>query len=828
MEKKYYEISYSDISFDHKPAGKEVGMIKKSIYKKEMTVDYMAKFIGEKGHSFSPAVFSNGTKKENFQYQQLIGLDFDHGATFAEIKAKADKYRIPILFAYKTFSWSENEERFRVIFALSRTIEDSFTVEAIIAMLMKIFTGADQCCKDCTRLFFGGNGCLYVADEPAELTLDDLMIAFNLYMEDEYGQKHYTQRIKEFYRSVGVEEKDKYPVEENGVFRRAVIDPVKKGKTGKSDNTPKADKTPEPRRTVTRNFDYDNLYKVCRLYRDFVDGREYYYYNELRIIATNLINVEKGKKKFIEILKSPVNENCEAYFKRNWRAILNGFIDRDYKPTSCSECKYADKCRHQKNMILTAKPTDSCICVAEPKEYCSCEEAEDSLRENFRKADESADEGFHIVIAQTGLGKTNLYLNHLRTTGKKYIIAVPTHELVKEIMAKAQRIGIENIVSTPQLPLFEDDNIGKQIEHIYNVGAGEITIRKMWDIWDGMKESHPDYVKLRDYLSEAKNCFSYKGHIITTHERLLYLNPNAEILRDHEVIIDEDILRTMFPTCMVTNVDLQAALRCDMFNEAAKYKIRTVLFEQGFYKPVMAEKVDVTEELLDDLDGISSNVIGLIRSCEIYNNGEFTSYIRKKRIPFRKAIVMSATADPELYKMFQRLPVHEYRCMQAKYRGKLKVYPKYTVSRYNLGDEEVMQYIRANMNEGEVITFKAFEDQFDSQFHYGAVEGLNCLEGKDINVIGLPNLDDSIYKLYGMLAGLSAEEVSCAEMRPMRIEYNGFNFKLHTFQNYRLRSIQLWNLSSLLEQAVGRARLLRFDCEVRVFARFAIDQAEFM
>ena len=87
------------------------------------------------------------------------------------------------------------------------------------------------------------------------------------------------------------------------------------------------------------------------------------------IIATNLINVEKGKKKFLEILNSTVNENCEAYFSRDWRAILNGFIDRDYLPTSCSECKYADECRHQKNMILTAKPTDRCICVAEPKEY---------------------------------------------------------------------------------------------------------------------------------------------------------------------------------------------------------------------------------------------------------------------------------------------------------------------------------------------------------------------------------------------------------------------------------------------------------------------------
>ena len=94
--------------------------------------------------------------------------------------------------------------------------------------------------------------------------------------------------------------------------------------------------------------------------------------------------------------------------------------------------------------------------------------------------------------------------------------------------------------------------------------------------------------------------------------------------------------------------------------------------------------------------------------------------------------------------MFQRLPVHEYRCMQAKYRGKLKVYPKYTVSRYNLGNEEVIQYIRANMNDGEVITFKAFEDQFGSQFHYGAVEGLNCLEWfieqfvVDVDLTGLP------------------------------------------------------------------------------------------
>lgn len=62
-------------------------------------------------------------------------------------------------------------------------------------------------------------------------------------------------------------------------------------------------------------------------------------------------------------------------------------------------------------------------------------------------------------------------------------------------------------------------------------------------------------------------------------------------------------------------------------------------------------------------------------------------------------------------------------------------------------------------------------------------------------------------------------------MRSMRVEYNGYDFSINSFDNEKLRTIQLWMLESLLEQAVGRARLLRFDCNVKVFARFPIDQA---
>ena len=64
-------------------------------------------------------------------------------------------------------------------------------------------------------------------------------------------------------------------------------------------------------------------------------------------------------------------------------------------------------------------------------------------------------------------------------------------------------------------------------------------------------------------------------------------------------------------------------------------------------------------------------------------------------------------------------------------------------------------------------------------------------------------------------------------MHPMRVQHNGYDFSMHTFSNPILRLIQIWLIESLLEQAVGRARLLRFDCTVKVFAGFPVEQATF-
>ena len=124
-----------------------------------------------------------------------------------------------------------------------------------------------------------------------------------------------------------------------------------------------------------------------------------------------------------------------------------------------------------------------------------------------------------------------------------------------------------------------------------------------------------------------------------------------------------------------------------------------------------------------------------------------------------------------------------------------------------------------------IITFKSIEHEFCTKYHFGNVEGLNILGGKNLSVIGLPNKPDYVYCLYGMRAGMIIDKYP--NMYVQRVEWNGYNFSLNTFKDKTLQTIQMWILSSQLEQAAGRARLLRNDCTVTVYAGFPVEQAEF-
>ncbi len=119
-------ISLDDKKFKTKPSGDEARHISNRIAGSVKVLDLKdlrkaAFSIGQDGCTFCPAIFKNGKRnKDNFEQQQLIALDFDNKGSerkllFEEIKERADNYGLPLLFAYETFS-STNNDRFRVVF----------------------------------------------------------------------------------------------------------------------------------------------------------------------------------------------------------------------------------------------------------------------------------------------------------------------------------------------------------------------------------------------------------------------------------------------------------------------------------------------------------------------------------------------------------------------------------------------------------------------------------------------------------------------------------------------------------------------------------------
>ena len=802
MNYKEYTISFYGKQFNKKPDGKEAAIISQKLKSSVLTYDFLAVHVGELGCSFAPAVFQGSRKAENFFGMQLFAIDIDEGVSFIQMKERADRFHLPILFAYKSFSWREDYEKFRVVFAADHMVTDAVRAQDIQYMLMQIFEECDQHCSDLSRLFYGSNqGLLYFAEKPEEFTVDELTIALNCYMFERYGEKHYTSMLHKFYHSAGISSKKKVP--------SYTVSQETQG------------------RRKTSNIDFSILKERCRLYRDFADGNEYYYYPQLFHIATNLINADKGKKQFLDILNSTVNSAHSAYHIRNWKVILNVLIDMNYQPQSCNKCPYASACPHYKNMLLTVDAGKCGIRPIEKKDYVTIQEAEESLEENFKSAVEGNGTGIRLIIAQTGLGKTNTYLHYLKSTDKRFIIAAPTHKLIRELYEKALEIGVTNVICMPEFPDISPE-LTAEIEHIYHIGAGKIGLHRLRMIADTLKPDDPDYIKIEDFFEKLDAAYSFEGHILMTHQRFLYLKSSSQLLEDRTVIIDEDILAAVFATVSVRIEDIKTALSMDYFTSIQKERMQNILNGSMYQRYHESTGVYLLEDdLADKFDDIHTNILDLLNARVLVKYDDDITYIKRQMLPTFNVIIMSATVNPKLYGwLFPNTPIRIFQCKQAKYKGNVIQYTDSSYSRKKLTNDEsaaLINNIRQIVNDTPVITFKCVEQVFHTNYHFGAIEGLNILKGKNIAVVGLPNMNETVYKLYGMLMGVDPEKDT---WQYRKIQYNGYEFYLNTFINERLRTIQLWMIESNLEQAVGRARLLRCQCSVTVFGRFPIDQAE--
>jgi len=142
----------------NKPTKSETSIISNRIACNENIIDLQIEefanyLVQPNGFTWSPTVFKGNFRRNNeWENQQLFGLDFDNGITLEEVIDRCNKYNIKPVFAYSTFS-SVNNNKFRLAFVNNHIIED-YRVRTLIQLaLMNLFPECDKSCKDASRLY---------------------------------------------------------------------------------------------------------------------------------------------------------------------------------------------------------------------------------------------------------------------------------------------------------------------------------------------------------------------------------------------------------------------------------------------------------------------------------------------------------------------------------------------------------------------------------------------------------------------------------------------------------------------------------------------------
>ena len=201
------------------------------------------------------------------------------------------------------------------------------------------------------------------------------------------------------------------------------------------------------------------------------------------------------------------------------------------------------------------------------------------------------------------------------------------------------------------------------------------------------------------------------------------------------------------------------------------------------------------------------------------------TFIKPVKFSDNKYIMLSATADETICNLyFNEENVRFYNCKEAANTGNLNQCGDKSMGRSSIRkDPSIIKRIKRWTKFDYTISFKEFHKHYEGDLHFGNCAGCDMLKGQNIDVIGTPHQPEWIYKLFAYSLGYDVDD----DLKPGTVVvHNGFRFRFMTYADETLRAIQFYMIESELEQAVGRARLLRCDCTVNLFSDFPLKQAE--
>lgn len=839
-------INIDTIGYKKKPNKEIVGIINNRVAKniEKLSPSDFSDRVGNQGKTFIRALIKGARNNANFIQQKLLVLDFDQEPeqiSYAEFCDRCMEYNIPFAFTYKTFSYDGRSKyfKFRAVFIMDILITDSKFATAVNKLLYQLFPEGDKKCLDVARMFYGGKG---IIDSNLDARVDVRNIFF--YAVDQIKKKagsNFSRDIKSFANTFNIlwdSEKS-----ELAVYRKQEIDlnmiqgewleqgniVILRNEATIDDNTQKKlHNETEKIFNVIDGYTKERLIQLCPLFAEF-NGSEKISNDEMFLLATNLKFINGGKKMFFEILSQNSPEYKITKWEGNWKRDIEG---KNYKPMRCEErCKYANDC---KCLSLYEKLSKGIKRIGKEEEFFPLNVCEQELEGCLTEVLRDAENTMNVIVAQTGLGKTEIYCRKIATMpDKKFIIAVPTCNLQDEVAERLESKGIvchktsSRVNNIKKLGL---NDLYDEACELYNQGFG-IMIRTviknylaeyMDELCDYQKEGLKTI--LNTHESPKERC------IVTTHAYLMMMNLDEFL--DYEIIVDEDIIISLFKRNGVILLNcIEQMLNSYKLTKEIRHLLKKIMKmennETCKLEPIVLD--NHTKIGLYERGSVFHNELPLLlesTSIAMDRQEEQVMFFNRKNLPKRKIIIVSASANEQLYhRYFSGRKIKFYKIHEAEYQGKVIQYTASTMSRRcieQIGADVVFSKIREIAGDVPIISFKKMDK---GSIYFGKTEGFDEYCGKDIAVVGTPHSKPLFYKLLATELGYVKNKMAC-NLNCRRVVRNGYDFKIMSFAETEIQNLQLFLIETELEQAIGRSRVLRNSCTVYVFSSYPCKQAK--
>ncbi len=828
------------------------GPISKSIAKhaKELTLEEIAKAIDD-GYTISSPIYKNGEKKkENIIEMQLFILDFDgkDGCTlkYEDALKRADDYDLPVVISYETKS-SVNFSRYRLIFLYNEPVRDSRMMNIINQMLLRIFPEADPSTKDISKMFLPGANVRLHCGKP--FYLDTLIVAAKsfCYSKDTGSKSTWVNLLDSLSKKYGLIIKgtdiftsDEINPPEFGTFAFQSIYYYMEGITKVPKNRGikyvylaetanacchkiRINQTSTKIQLKNKSIIKDE----CQLMNDFVNGRRLPH-DEWFGLATNLIGIKGGQI----IFTNTINKYSDLYGNTDFKIEQMEYAVRmSYKPQNCDNfCPYSNECPHDTNIIFTLQNRHQRM--KRIPDYSEVFYDIQTVRQkvgNFFYDAVSNESPVSVLKAPTGSGKSTAHLKLLRHCNYRTVNAYPNAQLMMEKYNEAVEAGI-NAVHTPiidDLYQYLTDEQSEFLKGLYEIGAGELPIKVLSE-WS---KGNPH---IKEYLSSLET-IPENAHVFTTHSRLFRMS--EKITENSVVFVDEDIIPSMI-SCSSISVDEFSRFYNAACDEHLKSKLSQIKeqisgdshyfrIEKTYFAPEYKSRILTV--LSSDGISFTQNIWGLAEGDNFYYSAPgnciyFTVTNRLRRA--KKIIMMSATANEEICRKVFGDSLYFCDVGQIEYKGKVILHCDKSYSRTYLANNNAEKIIKEIVNKHgdcSYITFKEYCRYIDDKFphtHYGQALGTNGFSGQDLVIIGLNHRPFYVYELFARELGIDSSDT----LSTRKTTYSGFEFYMMTYDNSELRNIQQYMISSDLEQAIGRARLIYHNCTVHLYGNFPARQ----